>query len=240
MKSRIILFSILTFTVLGFTSCQKDEIGIKFYYAENTNSAEKEVSQITAPLGDFTVTIKGGSGIYSVVSDNPEVLTAEIESNTLKIAVYQIGVANLTISDSDLSSVLHLTIKESIAILHIRYIDSFVEIEGGNADVEKSIRDEIKATIEGEDRYELYFQKKNEGNLFLFKKNSEQKKGYFKTEYANEFIYLNIKYEDGKNDILRGKEGAWEQDFLDEYKLKYPELKLIKVVGYKMAQGIIG
>ena len=248
--NRIIIFSILIFMILGFVSCQDETESIKFYYTDNSNYPEKKVSQILAPLGYFTVTIKGGSGIYSVISDNPEVLTAEIENNILKIKAYQIGVANLKISDSDLSSVLCLTINESNSAMGIHYIGSIVEIEGGNAEMEEAIQNEIKTTIEEETSYGIYTQKRDyegnsEGYLYLYKKNSEKIKGYFTLENTSEYIRLNIEYENGNNDIYQmetngEKKGLWCKDFLDEYKTKYPELKFTKVEGYKMLSTVYG
>jgi len=242
------MFCILVSMILGFVSCQDEEESIKFYYAESGNYPEKEVSQISAPLGYFTVTIKGGSGIYSVISDNPEVLTAEIEDNILKITAYQIGVANLKISDSNLSSVLYLTINESIRYMAIQYIGSIVEIEGGNAEMEETIQNEIKSTIEEDVSYTLHTEKRSEGNsegyLYLYKRNSDKIKGNFKLEQTKEYFCLNINYEDGRDDIIRLEKGdamiGFCKDFLDEYKLKYPELKFIKVEGYIWLNEITG
>ena len=236
MKIGLWIFSV--FLTFGLISCDKSDEGICFYYSNNAALQGEKVSQLTTLVtNDLSVTISGGNGDYSVVSDNQEILTAELKNSTINITVHRTGNANIIVSDTKYTSQLSVTIISNIANYSVIEINAAVEI------VEQSLEnDELTTQFESEIMkklrevgalYRFIYNSKNAGKIIVFplKDSNDSFEGSFSIENTHGTQYISMNYNDGKTDVYRSDDGYLIKDFIEEYQQKYPDINFLRVEG---------
>ncbi len=148
MKHSKLFYNMLTLILLALhvvacSSNDDDENNIRFYLSS------KEVIYVrTTSVGEVLLSIQNTDGGYTVQSNDEEIATANIKSNsTISIKGKKAGSTTITVTDSQRRTAsLDITIYTKKALCNIEQCDAEVQIENPTAEDQAEI-DRIKAEM---------------------------------------------------------------------------------------------
>jgi len=258
MKKLFNLFLLATL-FCGFTSCSddNDDNRIKFYVAESYNADGTanlvRTESLSAKIGmGTTFYIKGGSGNYTVTSDNEglAVVQAGEESGLYHIATNEtLGSTTIKVKDGSNETVsIPLSVQSYRLEFPIGNIYTAIQVEEGvtiDENIKKEIEEEVATRmIPVRNLLVLTFEKPSSGSLYISGDGTTQYTGTFtQTRTNSENWFVDAKYNDKEFHyhiskielVLRSKEKTFLdildilEDMTEVYKEKYPDAGIKKV-----------
>lgn len=140
------LFGILLLSLFVFccTSCSdENENPILLQDVENN-----QVRVIYPRENPYLIDVSGGSGNYSAICNNEEILNAELKGKTLSLTPFSVGDANVTIKDGA-GNIYILTVQINYLEYRLVVIKHEVSIKGDNMTIteQKELEGKALATI---------------------------------------------------------------------------------------------
>jgi len=252
-----IYFIIFCLSLLTIWGCSDDDNNIKVHLETYNSGSNKTITKKIQSLettihGPSSLRISGGSGNYTAKSSDESVATVSINENYLHINILKMGSLQITITDSDLTSiVLPVTITEGNWVWTIQNVGVHIRTEDGTEADEtilQSIANEIKAnTPPAQTAYNFLYESSYAGRLEItIPGKSGVTSGTFSIEHKYEgenYRLVHKLYYDGVEHVYMKENFTGDGNILrtsiaqlmlvanhtEEYKSKYPDLNLTEV-----------
>ncbi len=248
MKKQFILGTLLSILALGLCACEKegDDNSIKITDVQNNSVG------IVFPRSDaFDLTITGGDGQYEVVSDDEDVVTAEItESGTLSLTAVTTGETTVTVTDKSGNS-YSLTVNVHYAedTMIVQQVYAWAEGEDLSVEDKNAIEETMLASIPVEPggKYEFTYTLENYagGDVAIYPKSGgDAITGTFLRQIMTDkesktYMNFEITIDEEVRNLLLSQDGKFPEtrmsftprtyylfeDFTESLKTGYPELE---------------
>ncbi|MDR2037005.1 MAG: hypothetical protein LBQ60_03690 [Bacteroidales bacterium] len=242
---KVLLFALL---FSGAFSCTKDKekdnsVGLYNFWA-GTSPSEK-ITHLD--MGSSTVgglIISGGDGIYHIMSDNEEIVSAEINvENVVIIRAHKVGNAHLIVSDTNTSSSVSVSVTQRTEAYSVVHVGVVVEVEEPTSENKESI-DQVKAEIRSKMNqvktvYRFYYNDTDKGDLIIFPGGNQDEpvRAGFLTTRDHDDTFIHIEYNQGTSDLYQQRNlfenRYYMKDFTQEYQQRFPDLKITKAEGWE-------
>jgi len=260
MKKSLFGFLILSVISFGFISCSDDDDDRLKVLVEESGKFTKEVTTIECGInggGTRNLQVHGGKGNYSVKSNDENIVKVSISTHDIVITPISLGQTGITITDKD-NNTLTIPVKVVTTLWGMDVQESypFIKTEE-NAEVNEADIEEIKETVQSRllpkgAAYKMEYTNIGSGKLTVYPNPSSEKgalEGTFEYAEVSGKYGLIFKYNGNTYKyifstaagIAVGDERSVREvgprrmylieDLTEEFKLAYPDLKLLEVVG---------